>query len=398
MKLEKLEQSRLNVQEKTRSNIFRWRGQFTPQFVEYLLDKYSKQNDITFDPFCGSGTVLLESARKNLMSIGYEINPAAYAMTKFITLSELSDNERLDLFTSVHKRILSIAEKYYNLPLFEPKPFWREKAVHLIGFAKDLFGQIEDKKELLIALIIMFNTEKNSKADLVASVKQAEETVRSKLFSLPQAKKSLIAELYDARLSHRRLRSPVDLIITSPPYINVFNYHENYRAILEILGFDLLKVAESEIGSNRKNRINRFKTVIQYSLDMEQALRSLTYSLRQSDILILVVGRESRVRGIPFGNSKILKKLLVNLGCFQFISEYERVFLNRFGVQIWEDILILQKISVIPRDGKAYTIVEDELKSALSSAKADVREDISKALIELEQIKPSPLFSRKEVI
>jgi hypothetical protein len=67
-----------------------------------------------------------------------------------------------------------------------------------------------------------------------------------------------------------------ELIVTSPPYINVFNYHQNHRAILELLGFDLAATsAASELGSNRKNRGNRFRTVIQYALDMEAALESL---------------------------------------------------------------------------------------------------------------------------
>ena len=38
MGAEILDQTRLDVSEKSRSNLFSWRGQFTPQFVEYLLD------------------------------------------------------------------------------------------------------------------------------------------------------------------------------------------------------------------------------------------------------------------------------------------------------------------------------------------------------------------------
>ena len=56
--------------------------------------------------------------------------------------------------------------------------------------------------------------------------------------------------------------------------------HQNHRAILELLGFDLLHVAASEIGSNRKNRGNRFRTVIQYALDMEASLESFALSLK----------------------------------------------------------------------------------------------------------------------
>jgi len=34
-----LDREKLDVVNKKRSNIFGWRGQFTPDFVEYLLDE-----------------------------------------------------------------------------------------------------------------------------------------------------------------------------------------------------------------------------------------------------------------------------------------------------------------------------------------------------------------------
>ena len=66
-----LSQDKLNVSQKLRSNMFDWRGQFTPEFVEYLLDEYSKPGFTIADTFLGSGTVLLESIRKGLNCVGY---------------------------------------------------------------------------------------------------------------------------------------------------------------------------------------------------------------------------------------------------------------------------------------------------------------------------------------
>ena len=45
-----------------------------------------------------------------------------------------------------------------------------------------------------------------------------------------------------------------DLVLTSPPYINVHNYNQKYRRSVEALEWDILAVARSEIGSNRQNR------------------------------------------------------------------------------------------------------------------------------------------------
>jgi len=40
-----LEQEKLDVTAKKRSNLFNWRGQFTPEFVEYILTSFTKKGD-----------------------------------------------------------------------------------------------------------------------------------------------------------------------------------------------------------------------------------------------------------------------------------------------------------------------------------------------------------------
>ena len=57
------DQHRLDIVEKERTSALPWRGQFSPQLIEYLLSKHCKKGDYVLDPFCGSGTVLLEAAR-----------------------------------------------------------------------------------------------------------------------------------------------------------------------------------------------------------------------------------------------------------------------------------------------------------------------------------------------
>lgn len=68
----------LNIEIKERSNLFKWRGQFSPQFIETLLNNYAKEDDIIFDPFLGSGTILYEACRKNISAFGTELNVSAF--------------------------------------------------------------------------------------------------------------------------------------------------------------------------------------------------------------------------------------------------------------------------------------------------------------------------------
>lgn len=394
----RLNQDKLNVTAKMRSNLFNWRGQFTPEFVDYILETFACATDATFDPFCGSGTVLLESARRGLISTGFEINPAAYAMARFISLATLSRRERESLSRSIQGRVMSLVGSYHDLPLFESTSTFRESYRNLIHFAGDLLSQIDSKNQMVIALNGLFHAENGGRGDLVPTVRRSFEIITSKLLGLPNATKPIMADLCDARLADQHLRGSVDLIITSPPYINVFNYHQNYRSIMEVLGFDILKVAASEIGSNRKNRGNRFRTVVQYALDMEEALASFARCLKMNGLLVLIVGRESRVRGIPFCNSSILLEIALHLTSYTQVVTSERVFINRFGKRIKEDILVLKKSSGTPMPGNARQVAFNHLEKAVDIADGDVAEDVEDTLAQIQTITSSPLFNKKGII
>lgn len=59
-----------------------YRGNCSPQVPRNLLLKYTKENDIVLDPFCGSGTTLIECKLLNRRGIGVDINPRALNLTK----------------------------------------------------------------------------------------------------------------------------------------------------------------------------------------------------------------------------------------------------------------------------------------------------------------------------
>jgi hypothetical protein len=190
----------------------------------------------------------------------------------------------------------------------------------------------------------------------------------------------------------------VDLVITSPPYINVFNYHQQYRASAEALNWDLLKVAKSEIGSNRKHRSNRFLTVIQYRLDMAQILGELARVCRPGARVILVVGRESMVHGTRFFNGEIVSEIAHRALGFDLALRQERVFTNRYGQSIFEDILHFRPSATGTMGASLLTlardVARDVLEAACSPAPADVEGDLGLALASLDTVQPSPLFNR----
>ena len=393
-----LEPERLNVTDKTRSNLFSWRGQFTPQFVDYLLETFARPGQTVLDPFCGSGTVLQEAAAHRMRGIGLEINPAAYAMAKFFSFSGFDSTARKQLIHQARDVVQVAAIPFQGCSLFQDSSDYRECAANLLDLARAVLDKSEDKQLRLLLLLALFRAESSRNGDLVQTVARSLQFLSDELLKLPEADFVPIARLSDARNAHLHSSGPADLIVTSPPYINVFNYHQNYRALLELFGFDMLKVANSEIGSNRKNRGNRFLTVVQYCLDLEQSLSSFAESLAPNGILIMVLGRESRVRGIPFGNSEIAKALMIRNGAYARPAVHERVFVNRFGQAIYEDILVARRSGSPNASENARDLARALLSSAMSVATGEVREDIRSALESSQAVSPSPVFDRSALI
>lgn len=389
-----LDRQKLDVTNKTRSNIFGWRGQFTPEFVAYLLDEANEGTGLVVDPFCGSGTVLQECAARNRAAHGFEINPAAYAMSRFFTLSRLSHDDRMALANRVERLFRGTTSEFVDLPLFNPVEDYRGRASNLLDLGREVFSRTESKSETLLALLTLFEAEGCRVPNLNQAIFTALGRVKRHLLALTDSTATLEASLCDARLVHRYVRAEAELIVTSPPYINVFNYHQNHRAILELLGFDLLHVAASEMGSNRKNRGNRFRTVIQYALDMEAALESFALSLKARGQLVLVVGRESNVRGVAILNSRLVADIATSLGGFHQEGSFERCFTNRFGASIYEDVLLFRRVNGQPAPGAARGIARALLEELEDDASGEVQDDVRDAIANADGIEPSPVFSR----
>jgi DNA modification methylase len=320
-------QEKLDIIEKNRANLFAWRGQFSPQLIETILTYYCPSNSVILDPFVGSGTVLLEASYLSLEAYGFEINPAAYIMSH--TYEFINDSQKKEVL----KNLRNIIDQEFPLRIFEVS----DQVENLVDKLQNTRNMLPDRSKVLFdALVIILDVCKN---------KITQEFIQKKFLhlsniitKLPYSQKPIRVGLSDAR-SLPLKNNQIDFVVTSPPYINVFNYHQNYRQSAEILGWDLLKIAKSEIGSNRANRSNRFYTVVQYCLDMGDILKELARVSKQQARIVLIVGQESNVLGVPFYNADIIEKIGIKAKLFQKVLRQKRKFKNKFGKVIIEDII-----------------------------------------------------------
>lgn len=376
-----LSQKKLNIEGRSRTSRLPWRGQFSPEFIEYLMGTVCADSRSFLDPFCGSGTVLFEASQRGCASWGLEVNPAAWLLASLAEFSKLSSSNQALALQKIKSVIASYSlenckrntkiipsKKIIEDIISEPKP-WLSKilsAAILLGMGnqKDLTYATLAKGAFGVAGILneMSNSSMGEATCLLADARH-----------IPLKDKS------------------VEAVITSPPYINVFNYHQNYRPAIELLGWNPLEAARSEIGSNRKHRMNRFLTVAQYCMDMAVSLGELSRVMKTGAPIVIVLGRTSNVLGCSFENGRLIKEIMLESGAFDKFKYSERVFTSRFGEKIYEDIIVAhqkKKVSFDINSAKAIGI--DALKRNLKKVSETNKHALNQAIENAHSIKLSP--------
>jgi hypothetical protein len=380
-------QDLLNIEDRQRTNLVPWNGQFSPQLIQVLLERYAERGMVVFDPFVGSGTLLHECGRLGLSAFGSEINPAAFSLAKIYELINVRPRQRVREVSALGS---FLPQTSCSGVLFPDQGF--DSYAGLAGqsgsfspIQRVLFDALTillDLNEPLLPQRKLFNTWRK---------------LRSIVDVLPHSENRIKVLNVDARQVPIQ-KASVDLVITSPPYINVFNYHQQYRKSAETLGWNLLSVARSEIGSNRKHRANRFLTVIQYCLDIAETFQEIRRVCKSNARIIFVVGRQSSVRGTAFYNAQIVGEIATKCADLRLVIRQERVFTNRFGARIFEDILhFVPNESRQPRqttpERVAREVARQFLEAAARNASSDVAPDIGSAIFQIENVASSPLFA-----
>lgn len=105
-----------------------YKGKFIPQLVEYFLDEHTddfkkevcfQKDDIILDPFCGSGTTLIQASELSINAIGIDIS----AFNAFMSNVKIGKHNLVDI-TKENQNITSVLRRHYyesNIPKFEIK-------------------------------------------------------------------------------------------------------------------------------------------------------------------------------------------------------------------------------------------------------------------------------------
>ena len=284
--------NKLDPQDRAFHDWYRFVLSFPPHLVRDYLDNFGvKKNNVVLDPFCGTGTTLVESKRRGLSSFGTEANSFAHFASKVKTDWEiLSDlllsqskeiaktalrklrtqgiNDEISFSGNINDLSLSQLPDDENKPILadsiSPLPLY--KTIVLLETLKEFESERVYQHQLLAlanALVFKISNLHFEPEVGVGKPKYDVPVITSWLSEIEKMANDLRliagddhaqsnAILADARNLNEVLpENSVDIVITSPPYPNEKDYTRITR--LESVVLQQFPLPEVETRSFRKN-------------------------------------------------------------------------------------------------------------------------------------------------
>lgn len=346
-----------------------------PHIPHHFIKKYTRKHELIFDPFCGSGTTLLEAKLWDRNAVGIDINPLAVLISKVKT-KPLNMNELRSAILLVKKSVKNrrgrIMVKFPNIDYWFCRKAQNDLSRIKFG-VENLKGKFNSGIYGFLLVCFSSTIRKSSYADpriakiykskrvikkikagwMPTPIRYFEEALdrnfeRLKSFSGYLTSNNNCVKVFqgDARESSSILKrhriKKVDFIITSPPYINAQDYFRSYKLELWWLGlatfeevrflrrqtigtenisggnYDLTlrsKIRPLDTILNKITKMDKKKSCIIYNYfeNMERIFKESYNVLKMSGYFCLITGNNT-ICEVQIPTYKILTAIAENVG------------------------------------------------------------------------------------
>lgn len=383
--------------------MFKYPCKFIPEIPRWAINSFlSCKKGVIFDPFSGSGTTLLEANINGIDAYGTEIDDIAKLIIKVKTtvLDERQTNCLEQKYSELMGVISQSDAKAFRPRINNLEHWFCESTINELGRMKVYIDNIDDADvrdffRLCMVSIIkrVSNADDTSPKPYVSGkVKKIPPTVEKEFTSVFRRYKQMITELsgienlgrtniIDGDALKFLVPEKIDLAITSPPYINAFDYGRTMR--LENLWMATLteeklrekkslyvgtekinvKQEKSELAILEKSSLlksyyydivekdeKRALIVKKFFEDMQDNLNSVYGQMNAGGKYVIVIGN-STIRKVNVESWKVIKEIANDIGFktiqyFNYIIQnpYIRIPRKGMGGKISKDyVLVLEK-------------------------------------------------------
>ena len=273
-------------------------------------------NTWVLDPFCGSGSTLVEAQLAGIPSIGIDLNPIACLLTR-VKIQPLCED-----FLEQARKVANEAKKQSKaeIPEIPNLNHWftsdAQKIIARLTVQTNTVSNniIRDALKLSLSSILVRISNQESDTRYAAIDKKLDHEKIYSLFieaaeRIYAAKsnyepKTEVAEVICKdilQVKSTEILHPIGLVITSPPYPNAYEYWLYHKYRMYWLGYDPVAVKQKEIGA----RAHFFKKNHHTERDFQNQMRTVL------ELLDAVVVRDGHIC-IVVGRSKIHGKIIDN--------------------------------------------------------------------------------------
>lgn len=247
---------------------FRYSAGFSAKWVEETIENVLEHKNISIDtntnftildPFAGSGTTLLAADQVGIRGVGFESHPLITKVASAKLLWDVDVNSFMSFASNVLYLAQSISKELDSYPDIVYKCYSKENLTNIDKLKSALKQMAADSNEYMLSwlafLSILRSTSHAGTAQwqyvlpnkpkvkvlnvFEAYGKQIDQMcadILSFSSTTTESKSKSSIFKHDARIAFDELANKVDLIITSPPYANNYDYADATRLELSILG------------------------------------------------------------------------------------------------------------------------------------------------------------------
>jgi hypothetical protein len=271
-----------------------YKGKFNPQIAKALLNILEvKANDRVLDPFCGSGTTLVEASQLKAIGYGTDLNPLAVfvANAKLLMLATPGHDQRAS-FEKIARKIRRTTQWTYPLSNDQRTTYllsWFNRSIlHTIERLREIIENTADKLSPIFLAIasnllreyslqdpndLRIRRRKSALPDLPLAeaflaasslaIERAADAQKVLGTKLPKSK-AVLSDVAELALNKRV--KPFDAAITSPPYAMALPYIDTQRLSLvwlRLLGPEEISQLEADLIGSREMRGTARRTLLE---------------------------------------------------------------------------------------------------------------------------------------
>ncbi len=314
-------------------------ARFVPAIPRQALELLEVDGTV-LDPFCGSGTTLMEARRRGLHAVGVDINPVACLISRVRTSRWEPDDmmlsgrhaqglfeaaalatdvavdfraiPRLDHWFAPHaQRALSGAVRYARG--LSPDDPWRDRISAAISAATvKVSRQESDTRYAAI-------DKAGSQATVAGQLREALEKLTRWLVANTADYPDTRVQVHcrDARDLSFIAAGSVGAVCFSPPYPNAYEYWLYHKYRMYWLGFDAVAVREQEIGARPHYCRPNGLTEADFADQMTEVFTGLHRVMKPDARAVVVVG-DSVIGGRVVDNGVLISQIGQDTG---FVTE-----------------------------------------------------------------------------